>query len=238
MKPVITVVIADDHPIFRTGLRQILDADAALRIVAEAGDGDEALAAIASAQPDVAVLDIDMPGPDGLAVSRALRDQRSPTRVILLTLHTDAWFLNAALDAGAQGYVPKESAVTEIIGAIKSVHRGQEYISPVLSRVLIDRNRGAEALVQDMPALDRLTATEMKVLKLVAEIQTTKEIAGALGISPRTVEHHRTSIATKLDLHGAHVLTRFAVKHQSSLRDAASSSGIAPDRPAGRRTRS
>jgi two-component system response regulator DesR len=134
MKPVITVVIADDHPIFRAGLRQILDTDGTLRVVAEAGDGDEALAAIASAQPDLAVLDIDMPGRDGLDVARALRDQRSATRVILLTLHVDAWFLNTALDAGVQGYVPKESAVTEIIGAIKSVHRGQEYVSPLLSR--------------------------------------------------------------------------------------------------------
>jgi DNA-binding NarL/FixJ family response regulator len=226
MKPVITIVIADDHPIFRAGLRQILDTDAALRVVAEAGDGDEALAAVASAQPDLVVLDIDMPGRDGLAVARALRDQRSPTRVILLTLHLDAWFLNTALDAGVQGYVPKESAVTEIIGAIKSVHRGQEYISPALSRALIDRSRRADALATALPALDRLTATEMKVLKLVAEIQTTKQIAEALGVSPRTVEHHRTSIATKLDLQGPHALTRFAVKHQSSLRD-----GPAPTQP-------
>jgi DNA-binding NarL/FixJ family response regulator len=235
MTPVITVVIADDHPIFRMGLRQILDSDAALRLVAEAGDGDEALAAVASTQPDIAVLDIDMPGRDGLAVSRALRDQRSPTRVILLTLHMDAWFVNTALDAGVQGYVPKDSAVTEIIGAIKSVHRGQEYISPALSRVLIDRSRRADALAKEVPALDRVTATEMKVLKLVAEIRTTKEIADALGISPRTVEHHRTSIATKLDLHGAHALTRFAVQHQSSLRDAGPPSAVAPDGPATRR---
>lgn len=231
MKPVITVVIADDHPIFRMGLRQVLDTDPALHVVAEAGDGDDALAAIAAARPDLAVLDIDMPGRDGLAVSRALRDQRSSTRVILLTLHTDAWFLNTALDAGVQGYVPKESAVTEIIGAIKSVYRGQEYISPALSRALIDRGRRADALAKERPALDRLTATEMKVLKLVAEIRPTKEIAEALGVSPRTVEHHRSSIATKLDLHGPHALTRFAVKYQSSLRDAAPASvrGVAPD---------
>ena len=218
MKPVITVLIADDHPIFRTGLRQVLEADAALRVVGEAGDGDEALAAIEAMRPDLAVLDIDMPGRDGLDVTRALRDRRSTTRVILLTLHTDAWFLNNALDAGVHGYVPKESAVTEIAGAIKSVHAGQEYVSPVLSRMLIDRSRRADALAKELPALDRLTPTELKVLKLVAEIKTTKEIAEALCISPRTVEHHRTSLATKLDLHGAHALTKFAVKHQSALR--------------------
>lgn len=219
MNRVISVVIADDHPIFRAGLRQVLETDPALRVVAEAGDGDEALATIESVQPDLAVLDIDMPRRDGLDVTRALRDRRSTTRVILLTLHTDAWFLNTALDAGVHGYVAKESAVTEIAGAIRSVHAGQEYISPVLSRLLIDRSRRTEALVQEIPALDRLTPTEMKVLKLVAEIKTTKEIAEALCVSPRTVEHHRTSIATKLELRGAHALTRFAVKHQSSLRN-------------------
>jgi DNA-binding NarL/FixJ family response regulator len=218
MKQDITIVIADDHPIFRTGLRQVLEADAALRVVAEAGNGEEALAAIESARPDLAVLDIDMPGRDGLDVTRTLRDRRSTTRVILLTLHTDAWFLNTALDAGVHGYVPKESAVAEIAGAIKRVHAGQEYISPVLSSLLIERSRRADALLKEIPALERLTPTEMKVLRLVAEVKTTKEIAGALCISPRTVEHHRTNIATKLELRGTHALTRFAVKHQSSLR--------------------
>jgi len=219
MAPGITVLIADDPPIFRTGLRQVIESDPAVRVVAEAGNGDEALATIESVGPDVAVLDIDMPGRDGLDVARALRDQRSATRVIFLTLHTDAWFLNAALDAGVHGYVPKESAATEIAGAIRSVHSGRQYVSPVLSSLLITRSRRADALAKELPALDALTPTEMKVLKLVAEIKTTKEIADALCMSPRTVEHHRTSIATKLELHGSHALTRFAVKHQTALRN-------------------
>jgi DNA-binding NarL/FixJ family response regulator len=220
MTPVITVLIADDHPIFRTGLRQVIETDPAVRVIAEAGDGDEALATIQSVGPDIAVLDIDMPGRDGLDVARALRDRRSITRVIVLTLHNDAWFLNAALDAGVHGYVPKESATTEIGGAITSVHAGRQYVSPALSSLLIDRSRRAEALSKELPALDALTPTEMKVLRLVAEIKTTKEIADILCISPRTVEHHRTSIATKLDLRGSHALTRFAVRHQSALRNA------------------
>lgn len=220
MTPVITVLIADDHPIFRTGLRQVLESDAAVRVVAEAGNGDEALAIIEALRPDVAVLDIDMPGRDGLDVARSLRDRRSPTRVIILTLHTDARFLDAALDAGVHGYVPKESAVTDIGGAIRSVHAGQQYVSPALSGLLISRSRRAEALAKELPALEALTPTEMRVLKLVAEIRTTKEIADALCISPRTVEHHRTSIATKLELRGSHALTRFAVQHQSALRNA------------------
>jgi DNA-binding NarL/FixJ family response regulator len=217
---IIGVLIADDHPIFRAGLRHVIESQPNMRVVAEAGDGHEALAAIEARSPDVAVLDIDMPGCDGLEVARALRDGRSATRVIFLTLHTDARFLDAALDAGACGYVPKESAVTEIAGAIRSVHGGQQYVSPVLSGALINRRRAADALVRELPALDTLTPTEMKVLKLVAEIKSTKEIADALCVSPRTVEHHRTSIAAKLDLHGSHALTRFAVKHQSALRNA------------------
>ena len=220
MTLVITVLIADDHPIFRAGLRQVIETSPNVRVVAEAGDGDEALATIESSGPNVAVLDIDMPGRNGLEVARALRDRRSPTRVVFLTLHTDARFLNAALDAGAHGYVPKESAATEIIGAIKSVYGGQQYISPVLSNALINRSRRADALAKELPALDTLTPTEMKVLKLVAEIKATKEIADILCISPRTVEHHRTSIAAKLDLRGSHALTRFAVKHQSALKQA------------------
>jgi len=219
MTPVITALIADDHPIFRTGLRQIIGADAAVRIVAEAGNGDEALAAIESVRPDVAVLDIDMPGRDGLEVARALRDRRSATRVIFLTLHKDAVILNEALDAGAHGYVLKDSAATEIVVAITNVHAGGQYVSPGLSGLLINRVQRADTLAKAVPGLDALTPAEMKVLKLLAEIKTTKEIADALCISPRTVEHHRTSIAAKLELRG-HALTRFAVKHQSALRKA------------------
>jgi DNA-binding NarL/FixJ family response regulator len=218
MTAVITVLIADDHPIFRAGLRQVIEAAPDIRVVAEVGDGDAALASIESAGPALAILDIDMPGRDGLEVARALRDRRAATRVILLTMHKDAFFLDAALDAGVQGYVPKDSAVAEIAGAIRSVHAGQPYVSPQLSSLLINRRQRASTLAKELPTIDRLSPTEMKVLKLVAEIKTTKEIADALGISPRTVEHHRTSITTKLDLHGPHALTRFAVKHQASLR--------------------
>ena len=219
MPEIITVLIADDHPIFCTGLRQVIEADVAVRVVAEARNGDEALASIESVRPDVAVLDIDMPGRDGLDVARALRDRRSATRVIFLTLHKDAVYLDAALDAGVLGYVLKDSAATEIIGAIRAVHAGRQYVSPALSGLLINRSQGAEALARKLPALDALTPAEMKVLKLLAEIKTTKEIADTLRISPRTVEHHRTSIAAKLELRGSLALTRFAVKHQSALKN-------------------
>jgi DNA-binding NarL/FixJ family response regulator len=214
----VTVLIADDHPIFRAGLRQVIEADPAVRVVAEAASGDEALAAIESLTPDVSVLDIDMPGRDGLEVARSLRDRRSATRVIFLTLHKDPVFLNAALDVSAHGYVLKDGAADEIAAAIKTVHAGERYLSPALSGLLINRTRRAESLAKALPAIHALTPTEIKVLKLIGEIKTAKEIADTLHISPRTVEHHRTSIAAKLDLRG-HALTRFAVKHQSALKD-------------------
>src|SRR4051812_41232473 len=182
MTPVITVLIADDHPIFRTGLRQVIDADAAVHVVAEAANGDEALATIESVRPDVSVLDIDMPGRDGFEVVRALRDRKSATRVVFLTLHRDAVILNEALDAGVHGYVLKDSAATEIADAIRSVHAGRQYVSPVLSSLLINRSQRAEALAKEVPGLGALTPAEMKVLKLVAEIKTAKEIADVLCI--------------------------------------------------------
>jgi two-component system response regulator NreC len=117
------------------------------------------------------------------------------------------------------GYVPKESAASEIAAAIRSVYAGREYVSPLLSSLLINRSQRAEALAKEVPGLDALAPVEIKVLKLLAEIKTTKEIADALCMSPRTVERHRTGIAAKLELQGSLALTRFAVKYQSALKN-------------------
>jgi DNA-binding NarL/FixJ family response regulator len=214
----IGVLIADDHPIFRKGLRQVIEADRLLVVVGEAEDGEAALQEIERLAPHIAVLDIDMPRRDGLDLTRTIRDRRLATRVIVLTMHKDERFLNAALDAGAHGYVLKDSAVTEIVGGIKAVHAGQHYISPALSGFLVSRSRRAGALVQAAPGVEDLTPTERKVLGLIGEFKSTKEIADILCVSPRTVDHHRANISTKLDLRGAHALTRFAVEHLSALK--------------------
>ena len=211
------VVIADDHPIFRQGLRQIIETDPHLRVVAEAADGEQALQWLQRERADVVVLDLTMPVMDGFSVARAVRDQRLPVAVVLLTMHKDEHYLNAALDLGVQGYVVKDSAATEIIDCIQAVAAGKDYVSPTLSSLLIRRGRGAAALVQQKPALAQLTPTERRVLKLIAEGQTSREIASALHIGVRTVEHHRNNIALKLELHGSHALLKFAVQHQSEL---------------------
>jgi DNA-binding NarL/FixJ family response regulator len=214
MQRAITLVLADDHPIFRQGLRQVIEADRRLHIVAEAADGQTAIDRIEELKPDVAVLDVDMPNRDGLEVARAIRDRRLPTRVIFLTLHKDERLLNTALDAGVNGYVIKDGAVTEIVDSIKAVVAGSHYVSPALSTQLINRGRRISALAGKTPGLDRLTPVERTILGLIAEFKTSREIADILCISPRTVDHHRANMAEKLDLRGSHALTRFAVELQ------------------------
>jgi DNA-binding NarL/FixJ family response regulator len=213
----IRILIADDHPVFRQGLRQIIETDPQLKVVAEAADGQQALARLQDTPVDVAMLDLTMPLKDGFAVARAARDLHLATPLVFLTMHKDEHYLNAALDLGIKGYVLKDSAITEIVNCLKSVIAGHEYVSPALSSCLIRRRARAATLAAEKPALAELTPTERRILKLIAEGQTSREIAATLGIGVRTVEHHRNNIATKLDLHGSHALVKFAVKHQAEL---------------------
>jgi DNA-binding NarL/FixJ family response regulator len=213
----ITVIIADDHPVFRQGLRQVIEKDQGLKVVAEAEDGEAALEQMRAHQPEVAILDVDMPKLDGFAVVRAAQAERLPTVVVFLTMHKDEDLFNEALDLGAKGYVLKDSAITDIIGSIKAVKSGQNFISPQLSTYLLNRHGRAASLHQQKPSLKDLTPTERRILRLVAENKTSKEIAQELFISVRTVDNHRTNIGNKLELHGPHALLKFALDHKSEL---------------------
>src|SRR5262249_41484471 len=206
----IRIVMADDHPIVRQGLRQTIEGDASIAIVGEASDGEMALQQIATLRPDVAVLDIDMPRLDGFGVTRALRTQGVSVSTVYLTIHREEELFRAALDLGASGYVLKDSAVTDIVASIKAVAAGQPYISPQLSAYLLKRHRDAAALSAQQPGLAALTVTERRVLRLIADDMTSKDIAEELFISHRTVETHRTNISRKLDLRGSLALVRFA----------------------------
>lgn len=217
MKAEITIVIADDHPIFRQGLRQLLEGVANFKIVGEADNGEIALRLISESRPDVAVLDIDMPEKDGFEVARILFSYSSPVALIFLTMHKDRSLFNAALNLGVKGYVLKDSAMAELIEAIKAASNGQNFISPELSTFLVDRGRQTASLAQDVPGISQLTPTEKRILVLIAEYQTSKEIANQFFISTRTVEHHRASIATKLNLKGSHSLLKFALEHKDEL---------------------
>lgn len=213
----IKILIADDHPLFRQGLRKTLEAESAFRIVQEAGDGPSALRGILELKPNLCILDIQMPGLDGLEVVRQMRAKHSPTEVILLTMYKEEDLLNAALDLGVKGYVLKESAVDDVVESVRSVSRGQHYLSPALSAFLVRRRAGAEALQNAKPGLQRLTPAECRILTLIAQDKTSKEIADELGLSPRTVENHRSNICAKLDVHGIHSLVKFAYGNKSRL---------------------
>jgi len=217
MGPEVRVLIADDHPIFRQGLRLIIEAHREFTVVGEAADGRQALERLQEGDVTVAVLDVTMPVQDGFAVAREVRERRLATALVFLTMHQDEHYLNAALDLGVRGYVLKDNAATDIVDCVRSVASGHEYISPTLSSLLIRRHSRAANLVVQKPALDQLTPTERRILTLIADGLTSREIAAQLGIGVRTVEHHRNNVAVKLELRGSHALTKFAIRHQSDL---------------------
>jgi DNA-binding NarL/FixJ family response regulator len=217
MRSEIRVVIADDHPIVRHGLKEIIESDSLLKVVAEAGDGADALQKIEQLRPDVAVLDIDMPDMDGFAVSREIRRKNLPVEIVILTIHREEELFQEALDIGVKGYVLKDSAITDVISSIKSAAAGRAYISPPLSAFLLNRRSRADALAKQNPGLESLTPMERRILRLIAEDKTSKEIARQLFISYRTVETHRTNISRKLELKGNLALVKFALAHRSEL---------------------
>jgi DNA-binding NarL/FixJ family response regulator len=208
----ITVLLADDHPIVRQGLRQLIERDTDLQVVAEANNGKEALDYIARCNPQVVVLDVDMPLLNGFQVAQALRAQRRDVAIIFLTVHREEGFLKQALDLGALGYILKDSAISDIVNGIKAVQQGQSFVSPALVAQLINR-----ASTTHTTGLNSLTPAERRVLQLIARYKTTKEIAETLHVSPRTVETHRNNICQKLQLKGSHSLMKFALAHLPEL---------------------
>lgn len=217
MKLKIRILIADDHPLSRQGLRQALEADPACQVIQEAGDGRAALEGVRSLKPDLCILDINMPLLDGLAVARQMRQEQLAGEIIFLTMYKEEDLLNAALDLDVKGYVLKESATTDILHCVRAVAAGGRYFSPALSDLLFARRAGAQALRQEKPGLERLTSAERRILKLIASDRTSKEIADQLGLSLRTIENHRTNICAKLDVHGIHSLVKFAYDNKSRL---------------------
>lgn len=213
----IRIVLADDHPIVRQGLRQMIEADMRLSVVAEAGNGREALAAIERHEPRVVVLDVDMPEMDGFAAAREIKRRALPIEIVFLTMHSEPKIFYAAMDLGAKGYILKDSAVQDIAASIKAVAAGGTYISPTLSGLLFNRQRREKELEKELPGLHLLSPAELKILKLIADGKSSTEIAETLFISRRTVEAHRANISRKLELHGNLSLVKFALEHKDEL---------------------
>jgi DNA-binding NarL/FixJ family response regulator len=217
MQREITLVIADDHPIFRQGLRQMIEMEQGLKVLGEASDGQAALEMIQELRPDIAVLDVNMPQMKGFDVAREIQRQELPVGIIFLTMYDDERMFNEALNAGAKGYLLKDSAISDIVASIRTVAGGQHYISPAISNFLVNRAARSAALDEQAPSLKDLTPTELRILKLIAHNESSKVIAEQLFISYRTVENHRYSICQKLGLHGNNALVRFALEHRSEL---------------------
>ena len=215
----IKVLIVDDHPVFRKGMIQIIEEDPSLEIVAQAASAEEALDCLKSRMVNVAVLDVDLPGMDGLELAGRLLKRRPPLSVVLLTMHKSERIFNAALDLGVGAYILKDEAESGIVTGVKCAARGEHYITPVLSSFLMRRGRQSVQLRKKTPGLELLTPMERAVLRKIAENKTSREIGAELFVSHRTVETHRANICAKLNLTGSHPLLQFALVNKSALFD-------------------
>jgi DNA-binding NarL/FixJ family response regulator len=211
MKP-IRILLADDHNLLRDGLRLLLERQEGFMVVAEASDGREAIQMAEEHRPDVAVMDIAMPVLNGIDATRKIVDTCAPTAVIMLSMHHDESYVVRALNAGARGYLLKDSLKADLIGAVKSVSQGYSYFSPKIRSLLQEDYFRQMADQQKTDSYELLTAREREILQLAAEGRSNKEIAQLLNLSFHTVETHRGHILQKLNLHTVPELILYAVR--------------------------
>ena len=207
----VRVVIADDHGVLRGGLRVLLNAEPDLSVVGEAVDGEETLRVTSETQPDVVLLDIDLPAPGGIQVARRISESLPSCRVLMLTVHEDEAMLRAAMQAGAAGYVPKRAVESEVINAIRTVCHGEVYVHPSMTHLLLPNRKPSLAVEASSP--ETLSSRELQVLQLISQGYTNRQIAELLIISVRTVESHRANLMGKLGLHTRVELVRYAREH-------------------------
>lgn len=211
------VFIADDHAILRKGLRDIIEAEPDLVVCGEAGNGNDALAKIEELLPDIAILDVDMPQRSGIEVAAEIKKKKLNVRVINLTMYDEESFFARSMDAGAKGYVLKDGTITDIILAIKTVRDGKLFVSPLLTSFTLSRAHELSSQQEGSSFIASLTHTERKVLKLISQNKSTKEIAEELFVSHRTIDSHRSNISAKLNLQGANALLRYAIENKHKL---------------------
>jgi DNA-binding NarL/FixJ family response regulator len=206
------ILLADDHIVMRTGLRALLERQPNLEVVGESENGRETVALAASLRPDVVVMDVGMPVLNGIEATQMIVTQCPTIAVVILSMHADESYVMRALKAGARGYLLKDSAAADLIGAIQAISQGKSFFSPKVSRILAEdyvrvlKQKGA------VDTYDLLTSREREILQLLAEGKSNKEVATALNISPYTVETHRSHILQKLNLHNSAELVLYAVR--------------------------
>lgn len=214
----IRILLADDHTLVRGGIRALLRDLDGVQVVAEAGDGREALRLVESHQPDIVLMDIAMSGMNGLEATMRLSKEHPRVRVIILSMHTNEEYVLQALRAGAAGYLLKDAGIAELEIALNAVARGETYLSPPVSKHVISdyvRRIGVEMVTDEnlsISPLERLTLRQREILQLIAEGHTTQEIAQMLNISAKTVETHRMQLMERLDIHDIAGLVRFAIR--------------------------
>jgi two-component system response regulator NreC len=206
----IRVLLVDDHQIVREGLYVLLENEPDLEVVGQAPDGRQGLALTQALCPDVAVMDVIMPGLNGLEAARRIQKSCPRTNVVVLSMYSTQEHVYQALQAGASGFVAKEDASDELVAAIRTVCTGKVYLSPIIRRDDI-QEYFRRAQLDESDGLARLTPREREVLQLIAEEHNTREIAGLLNISPKTVESHRSHLMAKLEIHTPAGLTRYAI---------------------------
>jgi len=209
---IIRVLIADDHPIFLFGLKSIIDTVDHMQVDFVVSDGENALEMIKVNKPDVAILDIDMPGLNGIEVCRKVKELGLTSKVIILTMHKNEAIFNVALDYGAQGYVLKDNAATDIVSSIETVTAGSQFISPHIMGFYNNRKEGRYNNI--VKCINGLTSSEKNVLRLIAENKSSNEIADQLCISSKTVQNHRFNICKKMDLEGVNSLLSFSLQNK------------------------
>jgi len=217
MKPEVTVIIVDDHPLLRRGLRDVIGENSGFRIVGEASDGAEAMRLFVSLKPQIAIIDIDMPQLNGLETMRAIRGLPFLIKPIILTMYQEEDMFNAAMDLGAKAYVLKENTANDILAALEAVARGDSFVSTSMRNAGQRRSDRVRELLRSKPQIEALTPAERRILKLIGEDYTSKEIADRLQLSVRTVDNHRQHICNKLKLHGTHSLLKFAFDNSAYL---------------------
>ena len=208
----IRILLADDHTLVRQGLRKLLEERPDWEVIAEAGDGREAVRLAEQLKPDVAILDVAMPLLNGIEATRQITKRVPGTHVLVLSMHADEAYVTQILQAGATGYLLKDSADVDLLKAVDEAAHGRSFFSPAIARVMLDDyvRQLADKGVTDR--YESLSAREREIFQLIAEAKTNKEIAALLGVSPSTVETHRAHIMEKLDLHSAAEIVLYAVR--------------------------
>jgi DNA-binding NarL/FixJ family response regulator len=206
------IVIAEDHTILREGLRALLTSDPEFDVVGEAEDGFDAINSVKSLTPDVVIMDLSMPKMNGVAAIKEIKRITPDTKIVVLTVHKNEEYILAAFQAGSDGYVLKYAGHEELVSAIRTVLKGQPYLSPAVSAVVLEAYLEGQKGLSSQSPFRALTTRETEVLKLIAEDYKNRQIADLLGISVKTVERHRANLMKKLDLHSGAALTAFALE--------------------------